>query len=132
MKTSKVLVLTATAALVFAACGGAASQAPTTAPVTTAPSQGATEPPPTAGPEAATVRLQLQWVPQAQFAGYFAAEKQGYFAAENLTVNILPGGPDVIPQVVGSAPDGPEFTISWVPKVLQARESGSDLVDIAQ
>ena len=132
MKTSKVLVLTATAALVFAACGGAASQAPTTAPVTTPPSQGATEPPPTAGPEAATVRLQLQWVPQAQFAGYFAAERQGYFAAENLTVKILPGGPDVIPQVVGSAPDGPEFTISWVPKVLQAREGGSDLVDIAQ
>jgi len=132
MKTSKVLVLTATAALVFAACGGAASQAPASAPVTPPPSQGVTEPPPTAGPEAATVRLQLQWVPQAQFAGYFAAEKQGYFAAENLTVNILPGGPDVIPQVVGSAPDGPEFTISWVPKVLQARESGSDLVDIAQ
>ena len=133
MKTSKVLVLTATAALVFAACSGTASQAPTTAPTGTAPaSQGASEPPPTTGPEAATVRLQLQWVPQAQFAGYFAAERQGYFAAENLTVNILPGGPDVIPQVVGSAPDGPEFTISWVPKVLQARESGSDLVDIAQ
>ncbi len=135
MKTSKVLVLTAAAALVFAACGGAASQAPATeAPATEAPaSQAASEAPPaSAAPEAATVRLQLQWVPQAQFAGYFAAERQGYFAAENLTVQILPGGPDVIPQVVGSAPDGPEFTISWVPKVLQARESGSDLVDIAQ
>ena len=71
-------------------------------------------------------------MPQAQFAGYFAADKQGYYAAENLTVEILDGGPDVIPQAVGSAPDGPEFTISWVPKVLQARESGSDLVDIAQ
>ncbi|MES2210345.1 MAG: ABC transporter substrate-binding protein [Chloroflexota bacterium] len=131
MKTSKVLVLTATAALVFAACGGAASQAPSKAP-SQAPSQAASEPPASTGPEAATVRLQLQWVPQAQFAGYFAAEKQGYYAAENLTVQILPGGPDVIPQAVGSAPDGPEFTISWVPKVLQARESGSDLVDIAQ
>jgi NitT/TauT family transport system substrate-binding protein len=71
-------------------------------------------------------------VPQAQFAGYFAAEKQGYFAAENLTVQVVPGGPDVIPQTVGSLPDGPEFTISWVPKVLEAREGGSDLVDIAQ
>ena len=39
---------------------------------------------------------------------------------------------DVIPQAVGSQPDGPEFTIAWVPKVLQAREAGSDLVDIAQ
>jgi ABC-type nitrate/sulfonate/bicarbonate transport system substrate-binding protein len=70
--------------------------------------------------------------PQAQFAGYFAADKQGYFKAENLTVNFLPGGPDVIPQQVGSAADGPEFTISWVPKVLEAREGGSDLIDIAQ
>ena len=45
---------------------------------------------------------------------------------------MVPGGPDVVPQQVGSAADGPEFTISWVPKVLEARESGSDLVDIAQ
>ena len=134
MKTSKVLVLTATAALVFAACGGAASQAPSQAGTTPAPTAvpASDAPPASAGPEAATVRLQLQWAPQAQFAGYFAADKQGYYAAENLTVEILDGGPDVIPQAVGSAPDGPEFTISWVPKVLQARESGSDLVDIAQ
>ena len=135
MKTSKILVLTATAALMFAACGGAASQAPASqAPATEAPASQApaSEAPASTSPEAATVRLQLQWVPQAQFAGYFAAERQGYFAAENLTVEIVPGGPTVIPQAVGSAPDGPEFTISWVPKVLQARESGSDLVDIAQ
>jgi NitT/TauT family transport system substrate-binding protein len=84
------------------------------------------------GGEAASVRLQLQWVPQAQFAGYFAADNQGYYEAENLTVEMVPGGPDVIPQQAGSAPDGPEFTISWVPKVLEAREAGSDLVDIAQ
>ena len=45
---------------------------------------------------------------------------------------MLPGGGDVVPQQVGSAPDGPEFTIAWVPKVLEARESGSDLVQIAQ
>src|SRR4029077_4551750 len=73
-----------------------------------------------------------QWAPQAQFGGYFAAQEQGYYAAENLTVNMLPGGPDVIPQAVGSQANGPEFTISWVPKVLEAREQGSDLVDIAQ
>ncbi len=80
------------------------------------------------------VRLQLQWAPQAQFAGYFAAEEQGYFEAAGLKVTILDGGPDVIPQAVGSAADGPEFTISWVPKVLEAREGtpASDLVNIAQ
>ncbi len=47
-------------------------------------------------------------------------------------MEILPGGGDVVPQQVGSAADGPEFTIAWVPKVLEARESGSDLVQIAQ
>jgi len=85
-----------------------------------------------AAPTAANVRLQLQWAPQAQFAGYFAADKEGYYKAEGLTVTLLAAGPDIIPQVVGSAPTGPEFTISWVPKVLEAREKSSDLVNIAQ
>ena len=82
--------------------------------------------------ELETVRLQLQWVPQAQFGGYFAAQELGYYEEEGLNVELVDGGPDVIPQQVGSAPDGPEFTISWVPKVLQAREEESDLVNIAQ
>ena len=84
--------------------------------------------------ETASVQLQLQWAPQAQFAGYFAAVEQGYYTEEGLEVEILDGGPDVIPQQVGSDPNGPEFTISWVPKVLEAREADppSDLVNIAQ
>ena len=137
MKIRPVFAVAAAAAVVFGACTGAASpspaasQPPASAGGSTAPSSAAsTEPSSAATP--ASVRLQLQWVPQAQFAGYFAADKQGYFAAENLTVQMVPGGPDVVPQAVGSQPDGPEFTISWVPKVLQARESASDLVDIAQ
>jgi NitT/TauT family transport system substrate-binding protein len=80
-----------------------------------------------------TVSLQLQWAPQAQFAGYFAADREGYYAAQGLKVNFINGGPDVVPQTVGSDPAGPEFTISWVPKVLEVRAKGqSDLVDIAQ
>jgi NitT/TauT family transport system substrate-binding protein len=79
------------------------------------------------------VSLQLQWEPQAQFAGYFAADREGYYADEGLHVTMVPGGPDVIPQVVGSDANGPEFTIAWVPKVLEVRAKGqSDLVDIAQ
>jgi len=79
------------------------------------------------------VALQLQWAPQAQFAGYFAARDQGFYEAEGLDVDILDGGPDVVPQVVGSDPNGPEFTISWVPKVLEVRAADqSDLVNIAQ
>jgi NitT/TauT family transport system substrate-binding protein len=87
------------------------------------------------GGELTKVRVQLQWVPQAQFAGYYAAQEQGYWEAEGLDVEILAGGPDVIPQAVGSAANGPEFTTSWLPKVLEARESEqspSDLVNIAQ
>ena len=87
---------------------------------------------PSAGGDLDEVDLQLQWVPQAQFGGYFAARDLGYYEDEGLSVNFVDGGPDVIPQQVGSAADGPEFTISWVPKVLQAREEESDLVNIAQ
>ena len=88
---------------------------------------------PSAG-DMAEVRLQLQWFPQAQFAGYYAAVENGYYEDEGIDVEILPGSAEIAPQVEGSKPDGPEFTLAWVPKVLQARESeaGSDLVNIAQ
>jgi NitT/TauT family transport system substrate-binding protein len=134
MKGSRtVLVLAATASIVFAACStpGASSapSAASTAPESAAPSTAASGSP---AAEMTAVSLQLQWAPQAQFAGYFAAKEQGYFEAAGLDVTILDGGPTVVPQQVGSAPDGPEFTISWVPKVLEAREAGSDLVNIAQ
>ena len=128
MKRSRIwLSLAASATLVLAACSAPGT---TSSPdESAAASDGGSG---DGGGEAASVQLQLQWAPQAQFAGYFAAVEQGYYADENLEVEILDGGPDVIPQQVGSAPDGPEFTISWVPKVLEAREAGSDLVNIAQ
>ena len=135
MKIRSLLALAASASVAFAACSsGGASPSVSSAPpsaVASAPASGSA-PPASSAAEAASVRLQLQWTPQAQFAGYFAADKLGYYKAENLTVEFLPGGPTIAPHTVGSAPNGPEFTISWVPKVLEARESGSDLVDIAQ
>ena len=134
MKRSRmVLALAASASMLFAACsgGGAATSAPS-ASEPPASASASTEPSASAPAELTKVSLQLQWAPQAQFAGYFAAKDQGYFEAEGLDVTILDGGPTVVPQQVGSAPDGPEFTISWVPKVLEAREAGSDLVNIAQ
>jgi NitT/TauT family transport system substrate-binding protein len=77
------------------------------------------------------VRFQLQWVVQAQFAGYNAALDQGYFRDEGLDVTLLPGGPDINNlQVVASG--GAELGTSWVPKTLQSREGGTDLVSIAQ
>jgi NitT/TauT family transport system substrate-binding protein len=125
MKRSRIwLSVAASAMLVLAACG--------TTPQTSEPTDGGNGGNGGDGPERASVRLQLQWAPQAQFAGYFAAQELGYYDDENLDVTIIDGGPDVIPQQAGSAADGPEFTISWVPKVLEAREAGSDLVNIAQ
>ena len=135
MKIRSLLALAASASVAFAACSsGGASPSASSAPPSTAASAPASgsAPPASSAAEAASVKLQLQWTPQAQFAGYFAADKQGYYKAENLTVAFLPGGPTIAPHTVGSAANGPEFTISWVPKVLEARESGSDLVDIAQ
>jgi NitT/TauT family transport system substrate-binding protein len=125
-------VLVSVAALLFAACSSdepsgdaTGSAAPSEAPRASAAllSPGST---------ITTVRVQLQWYPQAQFAGYFAAIEQGYYAAEDLEVHWVTGGGQIAPQTVGSAGDGPEFTIAWQPKVLQARESGSDLVNIGQ
>jgi NitT/TauT family transport system substrate-binding protein len=79
------------------------------------------------------VTLQLQWVPQAQFAGEIAALKEGFYTAEGLDVTFLDGGPNVANITVGCAADGPEFTLGWVPKALVAVESGNcDLVSIAQ
>jgi len=79
------------------------------------------------------VSVQLQWVPQAQFAGYYAADALGFWEEQGLDVEILDGGPDIAPQVVGSDPNGPEFTTSWVPRVLAVVDEGqSDLVNIGQ
>jgi NitT/TauT family transport system substrate-binding protein len=138
-RTRGTLALALGASFLLAACSsGGASEAPASeAPASEAPGSEApaSEAPASEAPAAAVpVRLQLQWVPQAQFAGYFAAQEQGYYEAAGLDVTLVPGGPDVIPQAAGSAADGPEFTISWVPKVLEARigNPASDLVDIAQ
>lgn len=81
--------------------------------------------------ELTPVRLQLQWVAQSQFAGYYAAVAQGFYEEEGLDVQILEGAVDIVPQQV-VASGGAEFGIAWVPKVLASREEGADLVNIAQ
>ncbi|MCB9450010.1 MAG: ABC transporter substrate-binding protein [Anaerolineaceae bacterium] len=77
------------------------------------------------------INLQLQWVAQSQFAGYYAAVAQGFYADEGLDVTILEGAVEIVPQQVVAA-GGAEFGIAWVPKVLASREEGADLVNIAQ
>jgi NitT/TauT family transport system substrate-binding protein len=77
------------------------------------------------------VTLQLKWVTQAQFAGYYVAQAQGFYGEEDLNVTILPGGPDVAPtQVIAGG--GADVVIDWMPSALAAREKGLALVNIAQ
>jgi NitT/TauT family transport system substrate-binding protein len=85
-----------------------------------------------AAPEAVVpMKLQLQWVTQSQFAGYYAAVDQGFYTDEGLDVTILEGAVDIVPQQVVASGQA-EFGIAWVPKVLSSREEGADLVNIAQ
>jgi NitT/TauT family transport system substrate-binding protein len=103
--------------LIVAACGGSSESEETAEPSaceTTTP-----------------VSLQLQWVTQAQFAGYFAAQDQGFYAAQCLDVTIVEGGVDIVPQQ--QLADGAvDFALSWVPKALASREAGANIVNIAQ
>jgi len=79
------------------------------------------------------VDLQLQWFAQAQFGGFYAAKDLGFYEEVGLDVTINETPADQAPHVLGSQPDGPEFTISWVPRVLEIRDQGaSDLINIAQ
>lgn len=104
------------AMLVVAACGGAATPAPQA----------------TAAPQTLTkVTLQLQWVAQSQFAGYFAALDKGFYKDEGLDVTIKEGAVDIVPQQVLASGQA-EFGLAWVPKALVSREQGAKIVDIGQ
>ncbi len=77
------------------------------------------------------VALQLKWVTQAQFAGYYVAKDKGFYEAENLDVDIKPGGPDIAPAQV-LAGGGADVIIDWMPSALATREKGVPVVNIAQ
>ena len=108
-----------TALLALAGCGGGGG--------TTEPEPGGSA----SEAELTPVKLQLQWVAQAQFAGYYAAVEQGYYKEAGLDVDIVEGGPDIVPQDVLSAGDV-DYAISWVPKVLGSIEQGAKITNVAQ
>src|ERR671937_926984 len=77
------------------------------------------------------VTVQLKWVTQAQFAGYYAAKAKGYYDQLGLDVTIRPGGPDIVPEQVvlgGQA----EFGLNWLDNTLATRDQGGDIINIAQ
>ena len=77
------------------------------------------------------VTLQLKWVPQAQFAGYYAAASKGYYKQFGLDVTLKPGGPDITPEQVVASGQA-QFGLDWLPSLLATRDKGGDLVNIAQ
>jgi NitT/TauT family transport system substrate-binding protein len=109
MTVKKALACIAVAALVLVGCSSAPGANTTKTPIS----------------------LQLQWFPQAQFAGYFAALDKGYYADEGLDVTILPGAVDIVPATVVAGGKA-QFGISWVPRMLAPRESGADVQVIGQ
>jgi len=103
------------AGLVLSACGTADSTSPTT----------------TTSGGLTTVKLQLQWFYQAQFAGYIAAVDQGFYKEQGLDVQLLEGGVDIVPQTV-LAQGKADYAVAWVPKALASREQGAGITDVGQ
>ncbi|MBL6773204.1 MAG: ABC transporter substrate-binding protein [Alphaproteobacteria bacterium] len=75
--------------------------------------------------------IQLQWVTQAQFAGYYVAKDKGFYDAVDLDVTIRPGGPDIAPPQI-LAGGGADIMVNWMPSALSARENGLPVVNVAQ
>ena len=77
------------------------------------------------------VKVQLKWVTQTQFAGYYVAQDKGFYEAEGLNVTIKACGPDIGPMSV-LAGGGADVAVDWMPSALAAREQGFANVNIAQ
>jgi len=129
MKSMRWVLVLMLVSLVLAACPAPPAAAPAGEPAAAATAEAAAETAATG--ELTPVRLQLQWVTQSQFAGYYAALDQGFYEEEGLDVTILEGAVEIVPQQVVASGEA-EFGIAWVPKVLASREQGADLVNIGQ
>lgn len=107
-------------ALAFSACSAGATATPS--------AEGSSA---SSAAELTPVSVQLQWLTQAQFACYYSALDQGYYAEEGLEVTIIPGAVDIVPIDVLTAGDA-DYAISWVPKVLGSIEQGAAVTNVAQ
>ena len=77
------------------------------------------------------VTVQLKWVPQAQFAGYYMAAAKGFYKEAGLDVTIKPGGPDIAPTQVLAGKQA-DIVVDWMPSAMASREAGVPLVNVAQ
>ncbi len=129
MKRKLFTTLIAIMMLLAVVMTGCSSEEPAAAPAEEA----------TAAPEEAVeevveleeMTLQLKWLPQAQFMGYYVAEAKGYYEEEGIDITILPGGADIIPeqQVYNGVAD---VGVTWVSSLLKYQSKGWELLEVAQ
>ncbi|MDC7245137.1 MAG: ABC transporter substrate-binding protein [Sphaerochaetaceae bacterium] len=81
--------------------------------------------------EKADVSVQLKWLPQAQFMGYYVALDKGYYDEVGLNVTIIPGGGD-IGETTAVYTGQVDFGVTWVSNLIAAKAAGMDLLEIAQ
>jgi ABC-type nitrate/sulfonate/bicarbonate transport system substrate-binding protein len=75
-----------------------------------------------------SIKYQLDWIKNSQFAGFYIADSEGWYANEGLEVEFLPGA-DVASHEAVVAGGGAEIgTSSFLSRIVDAVNAGSDLV----
>jgi NitT/TauT family transport system substrate-binding protein len=83
-----------------------------------------------ATPALTPITVQLLWTHNATFSGFYAADQNGYYAAEGLAVTFIEGGPTtdlIAPVLNGTA----QFGIAGADGLLLARSEGKPVRAIA-
>lgn len=129
---SAALVLTMITGTFFGCSSGStAAESSSQAPADSASQASAGSSQPASGGARQKITLQLKWLPQSQFMGYYVAKSKGYYEAEGLDVELLPGGSDIIPeqQVSNGVAD---IGVTWTSSLMKYQEQGWNLQEIAQ
>jgi NitT/TauT family transport system substrate-binding protein len=82
-------------------------------------------------PEKASVKVQLKWLPQSQFMGYYMALDKGYYSDLGLDVTIVPGGGDIA-ETTAVYNGTVDFGVTWVSNMISANAANMDLLEVAQ
>ena len=82
-------------------------------------------------PEKSDVSVQLKWLPQCQFMGYYVAKAKGYYDEVGLNVNIVSGGGD-IGETTAVNNGTVDFGVTWVSNLISANAGGMNLLEVAQ
>ncbi len=84
-----------------------------------------------AAPEKTSVKIQLKWLPDAQFMGYYVALAKGYYKDVGLDVTIIPGGGDIA-ETTAVYTGQVDFGVTWMTNLAVANASGMNLLEVAQ